>query len=82
MLWWGIYLFAIPVDIGYVTFYAPLFITLLIRFVSGVPLLEEKYKDNAEFQEYMQETNVFVPWCVSKGKKDLNYSKHSDEEHL
>ena len=50
------------------TFYAPLFMTLLIRFVSGVPLLEAKYKDNPEFQVYCSETNVFVPWFTSAGE--------------
>jgi len=65
---------------GFITFYAPLFITLLIRYVSGVPLLEEKYADDPDFQAYCGETNVFVPWFVSK--EDLSYSKHSDEEHL
>ena len=49
VLWWGIWLIACAVDWGWTTFYAPLFISLLIRFVSGVPLLENKYKDNPEF---------------------------------
>ena len=66
LLWWGIYLLAIQVQSGYITVYAPLCITLLLRFVSGVPLLEEKYKDNPEFKEYMKETNVFFPWFCSK----------------
>jgi len=43
VLWWGIWLIACSIKWGWVTVYAPLFISLLIRFVSGVPLLEEKY---------------------------------------
>ncbi len=43
-----------------------MFITLLVRFVSGVPLLENKYKNRPEFQIYMKETNVFCPWFVRK----------------
>ena len=65
LLWWGVYLLAIPVPMGFVTVYAPLFLTLLIRYVSGVPLLEEKYQDNEEFKEYMNETSVFIPWFVN-----------------
>jgi steroid 5-alpha reductase family enzyme len=65
-LWWGTYIIACSVEWGWVTFYAPLFITLLVRFVSGVPLLEEKYKNRPEFKIYMKETNVFCPWFVSK----------------
>lgn len=44
VLWWGIYLIACGVETGWATFFAPLFITVLVRFVSGVPLLEQKYK--------------------------------------
>ena len=66
LLWWGIFLIAVSVEFGWITVFAPLFITLLIRFVSGVPLLEEKYKNRPEFQIYMKETNVFVPWFVRK----------------
>lgn len=51
---------------GFATIFAPVFIGLLIRFVSGVPLLEAKYADNPEFEAYCQETNVFVPWFVKQ----------------
>ena len=64
VLWWGIFLIACSVEFGWVTIFAPLFITILIRFVSGVPLLEDKYKSRPEFQKYMRETNVFVPSFV------------------
>ena len=72
MLWWGIWLIACSVGSGYATVYAPLFITLLIRYVSGVPLLEAKYAENLEFQAYCRETNVFIPWFVTEvdSKKD------------
>jgi len=75
VLWWGIWLIACAVEWGWATVYAPLFITLLIRFVSGVPLLENKYKDNPEFQEYCEETNVFVPWFVNKKKGEKMLSE-------
>ena len=46
VLWWGIWLIACAVgDWGWTTAWAPLFINVLVRYVSGVPLLEEKYKD-------------------------------------
>ena len=66
--WWGIFIIACSIKWGWITFYAPLFITLLIRFVSGVPLLEEKQKQKPEFKQYMEETNCFVPWFVRKAK--------------
>ena len=43
----------------------PVSITLLILFVSGIPLLEksaeEKHGDNPEYQAYKSRTSVFVP---------------------
>lgn len=62
VLWWGIWLIACSIEDGWATFFAPLFIGLLIRYVSGVPLLEKKYIDNSEFKHTMKTTNVFFPW--------------------
>jgi len=69
LLWWGIWIIACGVPWGWVTVFAPIFITYLVRFLSGVPLLEIKYKGRPDWEEYCQETNVFVPWIVSKAKK-------------
>ena len=60
-LWWGIYLVSIGCG-GLYTFYSALFITLLIRYVSGVAMLERKQKKKPAFRVYMQETNAFIPW--------------------
>jgi steroid 5-alpha reductase family enzyme len=47
LLWWGPYLIACSTLWGWTSVFAPIFIGLLIRFVSGVPLgTEDKYKDN------------------------------------
>jgi steroid 5-alpha reductase family enzyme len=50
LLWWGIWVIACGIDLGWVTIFAPLFITLLIRFVSGVPFPEKKYENNTEWR--------------------------------
>merc|ERR1719238_344933 len=42
--WWGIYIIACGVKEGYWTFFSALSITFLIRFFSGVPILEESQK--------------------------------------
>lgn len=74
-LWWGIWLIGVGAagssglstfTYALVTATGPLTITLLIRFVSGVPLLEKKYATNSEFQAYAQKTSVFVPWFPKK----------------
>lgn len=61
LLWWGIATMAID-SLGSVALYlSPLIMTLLLYFVSGVPLLEEKYKDREDFKEYKRHTNKFIP---------------------
>lgn len=61
VLWWGIYLLALSSG-SFWTILSPLLITYLLLFVSGIPLLEEKYKDNPEFIEYKKKTSMFFPW--------------------
>jgi len=65
-LWWGIYLIACSVEWGWITVWAPAFITYLVRFLSGVPMLEEKYKGNPEWEAYCAQVNVFVPWFPNR----------------
>lgn len=64
--WWGIFLLALSIEGGIWTFVSPLLITILLRFVSGVPYLERKYKKYPAFKEYMRETNAFIPWFPKK----------------
>lgn len=70
LMWWGLWIVALAEPTGWATFYAPLFITTFIRYVSGVPFPEKKYANNAEFIAYCKETNCFVPWFY----KDLGSS--------
>lgn len=62
LLWWGIGVIAIsPLTlISLIGLIGPIIITMLLLFVSGVPLLERKYKDNAEYQEYAKRTSIFI----------------------
>jgi steroid 5-alpha reductase family enzyme len=61
VLWWGIYIIALSVSLGWTAILGPVTITFLILKVSGIPLLEEKYKDNPEFQTYKRRTSAFFP---------------------
>ena len=65
-MWWGIFLLSISVPLGWSAVISPLTITLMLLYVSGVPMLEKKYKDNPEFQEYARRTNKFFPWFPKK----------------
>jgi steroid 5-alpha reductase family enzyme len=59
--WWGIYIIALSVPGGWLTIIAPLTITFLLLFVSGVPLTERRFKGRVGWAEYKQRTSVFVP---------------------
>ncbi len=60
--WWGIFLLCFSSNCGWLGIASPLIITLLLRFVSGVPMLERKYQNNKEFLEYAKNTPAFFPW--------------------
>ena len=60
--WWGIYILTLLNPISFIALISPLTITVLILVVSGIPLLERKYNDNKEYQEYKKVTNAFFPW--------------------
>ena len=67
VLWTGIAVMALPVMSGlqYVSLVSPVFGFLLIYFVSGVRLLEnkadKKWGNNPEYQEYKRNTPIFLP---------------------
>jgi steroid 5-alpha reductase family enzyme len=65
-MWWGIFIIALTVADGWYSLISPITITLLLLFVSGVPLLEKKYKDRADFKAYKKRTNIFIPWFPKK----------------
>ncbi|WP_425288859.1 DUF1295 domain-containing protein [Spiroplasma endosymbiont of Asaphidion curtum] len=49
----------------------PLYITLLIIFVSGISILEKnsyfKLKNNLQYKEYLAKTSILIPWIGKKG---------------
>ena len=60
--WWGIWIIAISVSGGVWTIIGPITITVLILYVSGVPLLEERLKNRDGYLDYTRKTNKFFPW--------------------
>ena len=68
LLWWGIGIYSFSVSGYWYSFISPIVISLLLRYVSGVPMLEEKYKSREDFREYASKTPVFIPLI---GKKSL-----------
>jgi len=63
LMWWAIWIISMSTLswINILGIIGPLFITYLLLFVSGVPLLEKKYKDNEAFQAYAKKTSIFFP---------------------
>lgn len=67
LLWWGVLFYAAPALFGFLWLAAlgPAFITGLLLFVSGVPLLErsadERYGGDPAYREYKRRTSAFVP---------------------
>ena len=61
LLWWGIWVFTLTVEGGWMTFLGPLTLTMLILFVSGIPMLEKKYEGRIDFEDYKKRTSVFIP---------------------
>lgn len=68
-MWWGIWTIGMSVDVHLLSIISPMIITLLLRFVSGVPLLEKNMKSRGGYTQYAKETNVFLPWFKKGGKK-------------
>jgi len=66
LVWWGFYTIALAVSGGWIFIFSPIIMTLLLRFVSGVPLLEKRYADDEEYQRYAKKTNKFFPWFSKK----------------
>jgi len=68
LVWWGIFVMVLPAlkGVDFLVVLGPVFITLLLLFVSGVNLLEkswkEKYGNEAYYQTYVRQTSLFIPW--------------------
>ncbi|KAL0794862.1 hypothetical protein Bca101_066239 [Brassica carinata] len=66
LLWWGIYVASLPVLKGaeYLVIVGPIFLTLLLFFVSGIPLLEEsadkKYGNLGAYRHYKKTTSPLI----------------------
>ena len=67
LVWWGLFLYAVPFLDGaaFAVVVGPVFITLLLLFVSGIPPLErsanETYGDDPAYRDYTRRTSILVP---------------------
>jgi steroid 5-alpha reductase family enzyme len=67
VLWIGVVIIALPVLAGWqlLTLISPVFVTILLTRISGVPLLEaradEKWGGQADYEDYKTRTPVLIP---------------------
>ena len=86
--WWGVFLYAVPFLHGaaFAVVIGPVFITLLLLFVSGIPLLErsadKKYGDDAAYREYKRRTSVLVPLPPARLNASTRRKRSRDDEHV
>ncbi len=66
--WWGIGIIALQVSYGWIGLFGPLLLTVLIVFVSGIPPIEKRRKDNAAYQEYKKHTSSLIPWFPTQNR--------------
>ena len=64
VFWLGISLIALP--FSYLWLIGWIVITILLLFVSGVPLQEARYAGRPEWEAYKSQTSVFFPWWPKK----------------
>jgi len=60
-LWWGVFMVSLSAGSPLWVVAGPLTITLLILFVSGIPMLERRYKNDPAYQKYASRTSKFFP---------------------
>ena len=67
-LWWGIGIASLGTMnlMSFAGLASPLIMTYLLLYVTGVPLLEKKYKDNIAYQAYANKTSIFFPRLPKK----------------
>lgn len=76
LMWWSLCLIVICTDFKdnnvYGSLSAPLFTMLLLLGVTGIPMLEaigqKRYGDQKDYQEYVKNTSILIPWCPKKSK--------------
>ena len=67
LVWWGLFVYSVPALDGaaFTVVVGPVFITVLLLFVSGIPLLErsadEKYGDDPAYRDYKRRTRSSSP---------------------
>lgn len=60
--WWGIGIIALSTQLGFIGLIGPALISYLIIFVSGIPPIENRKKQDPDYADYMKRTSSLLPW--------------------
>lgn len=60
-MWWGIFVIALSAPFGLATVISPLLVTILILFITGVPVVERRLDDRLGWSAYKKRTSKFLP---------------------
>lgn len=60
--WTGISVIVLAMAYGWIGVISPIFLTLLIVYVSGLPLTEKRRAKDKAYQEYKRRTSAIIPW--------------------
>jgi steroid 5-alpha reductase family enzyme len=72
LLWWGLFLMALPAPWGWAAILAPLAMLWFLLRVTGIPLTEKlavESKGDA-YREYQRSTSPLVPWFTKPSKEN------------
>ncbi len=75
LLWWGLFIlvaFNSQFPLSLISIIGPITITVLVRYISGVPLLEKRMMQKEEYRDYASRTSIFIPLPPRKKKKNKN----------
>lgn len=61
VMWWGIWFMTLGTSLSWLGVIGPLTITILILYISGIPLTEERFDHSKTYARYRAETSAFVP---------------------
>lgn len=62
LLWWGVFIISLhQIGYWYFSIIGPATITILIIFISGIPLNEKRYAGNKEYDLYKKKVSSFFP---------------------
>lgn len=66
LMWWGLGIIALGVPYGWLGLVGPVTITLLLVFVSGIPLVERRHAGEPDWEAYKERTSAFLPMPPKK----------------